>query len=50
MGDLHYLLALLRAAAALYAPVTLRSTAQRLHYRDRPLFWHARPCHWARWR
>ncbi|MFC4640418.1 hypothetical protein [Deinococcus hohokamensis] len=41
MSDLHYLLALLTAAAALYAPLTLRGTARRLHYRDRPLFWRA---------
>lgn len=39
MTDLHYLLALLTAGAALYAGLTLKHAARRLHYRDRPMFW-----------
>ncbi|MFC4426793.1 hypothetical protein [Deinococcus navajonensis] len=41
MSDLHYLLALLTVGAALYAPLAMRGASQRLHYRDRPLFWRA---------
>lgn len=41
MSDLHYLLALVSALAVLSIPLSLRSTAKRLHYRDRPLFWRA---------
>lgn len=41
MSDLHYLLALMSALAVLAVPLSLRSTAKRLHYRDRPLFWRA---------
>lgn len=41
MSDLHSLLAFMSALAVLSVPVSLRSTARRLHYRDRPLFWRA---------
>ncbi|MFD1731898.1 hypothetical protein ACFSC4_13810 [Deinococcus malanensis] len=39
MSDLHYLLALVSALTVISMPLSLRSTAKRLHYRDRPLFW-----------
>lgn len=41
MSDLHYLLALVSAIAVASVVLSLRSTAKRLHYRDRPLFWRA---------
>lgn len=39
MSDLDFFLVCLVMGPLAYAGITLRKVAQRLHYRDRPLFW-----------
>ncbi|GGS17104.1 hypothetical protein [Deinococcus knuensis] len=39
MSDLEFFLTAAAAGASLYALLTLRGAARRLHYRDRPGFW-----------
>ncbi|UBV43213.1 hypothetical protein LAJ19_03060 [Deinococcus taeanensis] len=39
MSELKFLLAALAIGALIFMAVTMRSTARRMHYRDRPRFW-----------